>query len=276
MVAVVDVPMTRSLGARGRVKEQWLRIADATPGNHVPRARRQVVEDCQTVLEILTLSAGWFEALHDLGIDTIAEALRRADEVDARLRAWFRVDEQDFERRLEAMALAAPTDGMEDSLATPLAQVVRDCRVVLASCPIDAIERDARAEGLESRGHRCRVAYSMLQGFVRRHDPDLESKTRIIGLAYATGRLSLDEAAQLLSMSRPDAVFLLEECGYSRSEDTIALAEDSRASILERIRADRFARAGVPVADEELELRGAISSERIEGVDARGWLTSRR
>jgi hypothetical protein len=93
-----------------------------------------------------------------------------------------------------------------------------------------------------------------------------------VGRAYAEGRLSLNEAANLLSMPRPDAVAWLEENGHARDLKVIALTPEERERRLARIRVDRLERNGAPAASKQITTRDVIATQRIEGVDARPWL----
>jgi len=69
-----------------------------------------------------------------------------------------------------------------------------------------------------------------------------------------------------------DAVALLEQGGFQRPLDVIALSENERTEVYRRMRLDRLARKGSFAASAEAVSRDVVASERIEGVDARDWI----
>jgi hypothetical protein len=95
---------------------------------------------------------------------------------------------------------------------------------------------------------------------------------RIVGEQYRRGNVPLRDVARLLGMSTSDAVFELEQDGFSRAANAISLTEDEREGVYQRLRRRRLQRSGPPVVDPELVERDVIASERIEGVDARAWI----
>jgi hypothetical protein len=95
---------------------------------------------------------------------------------------------------------------------------------------------------------------------------------RIVGEQYRRGHIRIQDAARLLGMSTSDAVFELEQDGFSRSPAAIALTEDEREAVYQRLRQRRLQHVGPPVVNQDLVERDVIASERIEGVDARAWI----
>lgn len=93
-----------------------------------------------------------------------------------------------------------------------------------------------------------------------------------VGELYATGAISITEAAKMLCRHPSDALAELEERGYRRSPEALALSAEDEAALFRRIRADRERRGGAPAFSAERVAREAIASERLEGVDARRWL----
>ncbi len=84
--------------------------------------------------------------------------------------------------------------------------------------------------------------------------------------------MHLRDAATLLQLSTSDAVFELEQNGFSRSLAAVELDEQTRTDIYDRLRRQRLARASGPLVNPDLVERDVIASERIEGVDARAWI----
>lgn len=140
-------------------------------------------------------------------------------------------------------------------------------------CPIEELVFLADALDKPAVGHRCRLSHDWLRAFVRRHAAGEVETRRIIGTAYAEGRLGLNEAAHLLGMRRHDAVALLEEHGYARDIDVLSGMESKREVFLAQIRADRRRRDGRPQSDSSLVAREVIATQRIEQVDARPWVS---
>lgn len=96
----------------------------------------------------------------------------------------------------------------------------------------------------------------------------------VSGEAYADGRLSLDQAADALQMDRADVVALFEDSGFTRPIDVIRLTADERARLLAAIRKDRAQRSGAAIDSIDLAKRSVVTTQRIEGVDARPWIDS--
>jgi Mn-dependent DtxR family transcriptional regulator len=95
---------------------------------------------------------------------------------------------------------------------------------------------------------------------------------RIVGEQYRRGQIRIQDAARLLGMSTSDAIFDLEQDGFSRAPAAVALTEDEREAVYQRLRQHRLQHTGPPVVDQELVERDVIASERIAGVDARSWM----
>lgn len=101
---------------------------------------------------------------------------------------------------------------------------------------------------------------------------ELDSRLAALGEKYAQGLLSVAEVATALQISAPDAVARLEECGYVRSAQAAALTWTKRESLFENLRKDRLRRQGKPQSNQSGILRSVAATQRIEGIDARGWL----
>jgi hypothetical protein len=229
------------------------------------------------VLEFSLAVAALEEAMHEIGPRTVADALKQIDRILALAAGIARLDMvRVFEESADWLPkhAAGAWTHADQPPGTDLAVMVRSVDSLLTFCPIEmleSIEEVARANALADLGHRCRVAYEGLQAFVHRNNSRHDAGARVVGRAYAEGRLSLAEVAAVLRVSSSDAVAFLEASGFCRSLETIALPDDERQRILARIREDRLKRAGKPEGTA-LVARSVIASQRIEGMDARPWV----
>ena len=196
-----------------------------------------------------------------------------ADELFRHLKAQTGIDPERTLR--EAQSVLVLPEG-PPAPAPDLAGFVRTASAVLELCPVDGLEALAATHGLQDLGHRTRIAYDALRAFVQRRDPRQLHQAKIIGNRYMEGALSLMDAAALLDMPRTDAVHLLETLGYSRPIEAIRLTPEERSEMLVRIRRDRLVREGNVEYSSELIDRTVIASERLEGVDVRGWMRTER
>jgi hypothetical protein len=229
------------------------------------------------VLEFSLAVAALEEAAHEIGPRTIADALKQIDRIVALAAGIARLDlTRIFEENAAWLPKLAPSAWVhaDQPPGTDLALMVRSINSLLTYCPIEmleSIEEVARANALADLGHRCRIAYEGLQAFVHRNDPRHDAGARVVGRAYAEGRLSLAEVAAVLRVSSSDAVAFLETNGFCRTLEKIALADEERRRMLAKVREDRLRRGGKPEATA-LVARSVIASQRIEGVDARPWI----
>ncbi len=168
--------------------------------------------------------------------------------------------------------LGVDVSGSAERTVIPLAALTRRVRSVLDACPIDDIEQSAAALGLESWGHRARIAFDGLQALLFRTDERCVEQLRIAGTAYAKGHIRVDEVAKLLAVHPVDALALLDQGGFHRPLELLEMDEDSRRKVYERMRADRLSRLHAFEPSTEMIARDVVASERIEGVDARRWI----
>lgn len=241
-----------------------------------PRQRRRpydLLDQSARFLELNLLLAGFAEAVDEVGASTVRDV---RDELARILDLEHAITGLDRDRVLAenrdllrpGTAEPKPDEPVSDLLPFVFAGV----RTVVAACPIEELEKLATDHGLETFAHRCRVAHDGLRAFCRRNDPQHDRHTKLIGRAYAEGRLSLGEAAELLGLTPSDAVAFLETHGLCRSLESIALPAGERAAILSRIREDRRRRGGRPEPSDASIARDVIANQRIEGVDARAWV----
>jgi hypothetical protein len=262
--------------ARGRyieATEQATRgLADTNP--------RAVLERSVAWLELFYMSALTWEYIHEHRIRSVEQLRSQAKEVDQFVRAAF-PDLSTGEQQIRDVLgeLKAQDELLRADLSLiDWSQVVRSFDAVVAECPIEALERlGTKGTNIDepSLAHRARNAYDALRAFVRRHDPACAAVMRIVGEQYRRGHIRLKDAARVLGMSSSDAVFELEQDGFSRPASAITLTEDEREAAYQRLRQLRLQRTGAPVVDPDLLERDVIASERIESVDARAWIRRR-
>ena len=98
-----------------------------------------------------------------------------------------------------------------------------------------------------------------------------------IGMAVLSYRGSKKSAAELatdLDIDLADILAALDEAGVARSLEENRLSPEERAARLAAL--DRRVASGAPTVDEALVRREVLSSQRIETVDARPWLSTTR
>lgn len=245
-------------------------------GSQSPEAfvKRSVV-----TLEVLAFALGLAEAARELGIrgvGTTPERMRKLFDTalaSSGLRPESLVEavrtlevkeplvgQAEFERIIEEQGTRLPALGA----------------TVLKFCPINDLVAMAHAQGLFEHAHRMQRAYSQLAAVTRRNQDPQNHLLHVVGHAYSEGRLCVQEVAEILHCDTPDAVALLENHGFNRPPERIALTEDARSRILREVRAERNARGGRPVMDPTFVRREVIATQRTEGIDARPWLTTSR
>lgn len=221
--------------------------------------------------------AGIAEAAEVLRVRNFGDAFARFDEIVRRARLLTRIDPLEVFTSDPAfeVTMKRPRGRFEPTDPFPLLPspvFLRAVSSLLEFCPIEEIVIVGDGLGLPELAHRCRLSYDWLRAFVRRKSPGEQVTLHIVGRAYAEARLTLDEAAHLLSMPRTDAVAWLEEYGHARDLESIRLSDTERSSAFDVLRSDRISRGGVPSHNPERVARAVIASQRIEGVDARPWL----
>lgn len=236
---------------------------------------REFIERAARILETNLSIAGFVEAASELGVRTVGEAFRQARRLIELATAIVGLDPVLVMRRNADLLGPSPTSQPDAEAATFEGTLEPTARVIgslVASFDIEALALHAQQLALEVLGHRARKTFEALEAFVCRNSPGSDRRARLLGLAYAQGRLGLDEVAELMGRSRSDAIAYLEKHGFCRAPAAIELDDRQRAEILRGLREDRLARAGKPQVDERLVVRDVIASQRIEGIDARPWL----
>jgi hypothetical protein len=232
-------------------------------------------ERAVSALELHLGCAAFYEALHELRVETFADMpphVGRALDIASKMA---RVDVRSVLRESQNQPPAGPPSQtpMDGRIVNVVAVMLRASRAMLVHVPLEALALISRDQDFTELWHRLVTAYESLTAFVRRGDPAPTAEAmRVAGRAYVDGRLALDEVASLLDVSREDAVALLEAQGYCRTAERVQLLPEQRAATLRAIREERLTRGGTPIASSALVRREVIASQRIEGVDARPWL----
>jgi hypothetical protein len=237
---------------------------------HNERLVKDVIEKSAHFLELALVGAVLHELLDELNAVSFVESAKDPTYFRERVQQATGLDLVTV--YTGAMKTLRPKLGKEPSTRLRTSVLVRRIRSLLDICPIDDLETHASKTGLENYGHRCRVAFEGLKGFVLRNDPRQQAKAAVVGREFQRGSLSLDEVGTLLNLSPGDAAAYLEERGYWRPIDLLRLTDEQRDVRLEAIRADRLRRSGRLPFSREAIARDVIASERIENVDARRWI----
>ncbi len=236
---------------------------------------REFTERAARILEVNLAIAGLVEAATDLGVRTSGEAFEQAPRIAELAAAIVGLNPLEVVAKNRDLLPETPGARPEDAAATfdgALEPTVRTIAGLVACFDIDLLVLHAQQFALDSPGHRARQTFEALEAFVFRNSPGSDRRARLLGLAYAQGRLGLEEVSELMGRSRSDAIAYLEQHGFCRAPSAIALDDRQRADILRALREDRLARGGKPQVDERLVTRDVIASQRIEGIDARPWL----
>jgi len=149
--------------------------------------------------------------------------------------------------------------------------LVRQAHASVVSCPIDELVQLGEAAERPDLSHRCRMAWERLRASIRRSSAPEDPRLPTLGVAYAEGRLMLDEVVTLMGMRPEDVAALLERFGYARPVETIRAAPGLERR-LQSARDDRLRRRGLPDPNPSLLGREVIATQRIEDVDARPWV----
>ncbi len=230
-----------------------------------------ILQQSAVFLELVLVAAITFEVVDELALDASDPSGWPAEALSERIRLQTGLDPASVvSEAVHLLQLKLPTRSENHRISRDA--VLRSVRSILESCPIAALEVLASKHELESLSHRARRAYDGLHAFLFRTDPGLQEQVRILGRTYSEGHLSLEEAGKLLGIHPVDAVALLEQGAFRRPLDVIALSDRDRSEVYSRMRLDRLARKGSFTPSAEMVSRDAVASERIEGVDARGWI----
>jgi hypothetical protein len=173
--------------------------------------------------------------------------------------------------RLEGLLLGGHKPSATD-LDVPAAyeEFLHLVRATIESRSFDTMKEKAIDEGNAERAERCHFIASRLRQLVARSDA-MNPILKTLGMAYAEGRVSLTELGSATGLAPEDLIPELERLGYHRQLAAIRLSDEERRARLQALAGAK----SPPTLDPDHVRRDVIATHRIEGVDARGWLTAR-
>jgi hypothetical protein len=218
-----------------------------------------------SILEALLLSACAFEDLPEgapVPTDRFLQAFEHAV-------ARTGIDVGRLARDLVGVFGQPPLPG---SVTPPrVQQVVRVLRAALDLTPADDLYDRATSLHVPDEGHRIVTAVEGLRSYIRRHDGGQNDAVKLLARKYADSVLSIEEAAVLLQIPKHDVVHLFDELGAARPLSTFD--PEARRRLLHAVRQDRKSMSGAVDFRTDRLVRDVLSSERIEGIDARPWIS---
>lgn len=256
------------------LRRSYLQFGSPPQVSSVAQADPEVVLQLSAhFLEVFLVSAATFEVLNQVGAPDIRSSGQPMQYFRARVKELTGLDPSRVAD--EAVRYLGVPASSSTAARVTLPGMLGAARGLLEVCPIEALEYSAYQHGLESWGHRCRLAYDAIRSFVIRNDPSEHNRLKVLGREYLEGNRSVTDVASVLGLKPPDAVALLERYGYARSPEGIQLRTEQRTAIYDKVRKDRLERRGeTPPDSAQAAARDAIASERLEGVDARPWIPS--
>ena len=148
---------------------------------------------------------------------------------------------------------------------------------VPSSIQLDVSQLDAPAdETSDNQWHGSGAVTSDLRSTVS--DGTLKASNAAeleLGRRYVAGEASLEELSKVLGMDRPSVLLWLDERALGRPLRLIRLSQAQRRQALERLVAKMPRSTGDAEGLEAVD-RDVLSSQRIEGIDARPWIPTRR
>jgi len=262
--------------AEQRLRDRYLQLGSDIREERIRNDPESLVKNSARLLEVVLVAACVQEALHDLDVDRDNLTPEAAERIRERVRFMQGLDPAQVLDEAERHLIHDHRERSGDhSFRLSMEVVLRSVRSLVEVCTVAYLEAVAAELGIEPWGHRCRVAYDALKAFVVRNDPGEQPGLSVLGRKFVEGSLTVSELSAVLRVHPSDAVKLLEDHGFHRSPEQLRLSETDRSGIFEAMRSDRMARGGAPDYRREHVLRDTLASERIEGIDARRWVTTR-
>lgn len=239
---------------------------------------REFIGATTAFLELFYFLAVATEVAHRHGIRTAEDIASHRDDFFAELRALTKLslDTVLNENAAHMAALRSKLQSDTGSALMPeLEKAVSAATSILRTYPVNDLIEIANALDMAEFGSRCQLAYAGLEQFIRRNDEWIEQRVKVVGVEYTLGKTSIEEAATVLELPVAEAVALLEDHGYWRPLENVALDEEARSALYDRLRQSRLARSGKPAPNASRTTRAVVASQRIEGIDARPWVDSK-
>jgi hypothetical protein len=246
-----------------------------TPGRRAPRVKD--IELAAAFIDVLRFSLAFCDVLNLRGITEWQQLMSMTDgDFVQELRATSGTSIDDIASSIRTLTRpgSAPTYGpaAPEDLRDLKAQVVASAGEFLRSFPLAEACRFARESHQDAIAHRIQTGAEHVRAIYNRLHAPTSPQFSIAAVAYANGSIEMDVAAKLLGLSRSDLAAALEDHGFARPPEVVALDDAHRTAILSRLRAERMKRSGKPHLDSDLVARDVIATQRIEGIDARRWL----
>jgi len=222
--------------------------------------------------ELVAMSAVALESLVQLGWAGL-EGL-----ADPRVRDRFRhitgMDVSDLGPRVQRLERwlglgPKPSQANLDVLAA-YQEFLQVARSSVETRSFDVMKETAIGDGNAERANRCHFVAGRLRQLVARSEV-MNPILTTLGMAYAEGRMSLAEVGTATGLAPEDLVPELERLGYHRQLEAIRLSPEERRARLQQLASAQGPRR----YDLDHVRRDVIATHRIEGIDARGLLTTR-
>lgn len=235
---------------------------------------RRFVRATAALLDFLYVSAVFVESAHRQGARTLRDVLAAGEAINHEAHALTSLQPLDVVKENAALVEKMSEAGLPslDDPIPALATIVSASDAMVRTIPEKEIIDLASRGAIPEIGARIQVTLDGIRRFIKRNDPWMDQRLKLVGPEYAAGRLEVTDAAKVLELAIPDAVVKLEECGYARPLEHIALRSDERDRLYQALRSDRLARGGKPAPSSGAVARDVIATQRIESVDARCWL----
>lgn len=263
---LVGIQFKHHLGARPvRQSVKGSRISDVLVS--YVRAAKTGDDAVSRLTDVLEFELYWVVILEEasaLGLKSIGELKEKRDQL--RAIATRRVGEVGWKKCIRECLVrdAFRKPGGADTTALPsLSAAAERLDWMLRNPELETLRTLATETSPTTRARFERSLASMraLIARERANDPQY----RLVGSLFEAGQIDVAQVAALLQMSVPDALVFLEENGWHRP---ITRKFEGRAEVLRKLRALREAGSRW-WNTSELARRNALSTQRIESIDAR-------
>jgi hypothetical protein len=235
---------------------------------------RRFIQAMSALLDFVYVSAVCVESAHRQGAKTLRDTVAMSDAICHEAQALTSLHPLEVMRENPAL-IAQVTEARMPSLEDPipdLAAIVSASDAMVRAFPEKELTDLLSKVAIPEIGARIQVTLDGIRRFIKRNDPWMDQRLKLVGPEYAAGRLEIAGAALVLELTVPDTVAKLEECGYARALEHIELSADERNRFYQALRSDRLARNGKPAPSSATIARDVIATQRIESVDARSWV----
>jgi hypothetical protein len=252
-------------------RETQLRIDYQRMPSAPSEEARQIVRGATALIEILYVSAVCIESAHRCGVTTLRQMTTCGGEIFRMVHSLTSLptmnvvqENAKLIQQMEQISKPQPED-----LIPELSGVVSSACAMERTFPEKELTELATRFGIHEYGARITFALDGIRRLITRNDPLVDQRMRTLGPEYVAGELTLDQVAGVLGLNIPDTVARLEDCGFARPVEHVALTEHARDELYAELRKMRA--QGVPSGARRV-MRDVIATQRIEGIDARVWI----